>query len=610
MMKNLCIFLFATFLLAAPFRLYAQTEQEIALANQYLADGELDKALPFFEKFYSNEPFNEAFYQGYLTCLIKAEDFKTAEKVIKKQIKNNPLELCYRVDLVQNYKASGEEKSASKEFDGLVKDALESPSRIEQVGGCLITKNEKDNALILYEKAKKAYPEYTSFNFQLAELYKNKGENQKMIDVLMQVIKTQPAMESSVENALLTLSDDDPESELNQLIKSTLVQEIQKSPDNTTFASLLISIYTSQRNFEGAYVQTKALDKRLKEDGARLIRLGETCLENREYTTAAKCFESVIEKGNASVYYRTARIKLLAVLKYKTLSGYEFNLADVQTLEKRYKETIDYIGLNSESTPIITELAHLQAFYLGKTDSAITLLTSIIDGGRGSATDIGRTKMELADILILTGEMWEPSLLYGQVEKEFKQDILGQEAKFRNSRLSFYRGEFEWAQQQMDVLKASTSKLMANDALSLSLLIMDNMGLDSNTDALAMYSRADLLSYQIQWDAALATLDTLESKFPNHPLQDEVLYKRADILIRNGKTDQAVSFLEKIVSDYHDDLLGDDALFKLADIQELYYKNGEKAQELYLKLMTDYKGSLYVVEARKRFRQLRGDKVN
>ena len=55
------------------------------------------------------------------------------------------------------------------------------------------------------------------------------------------------------------------------------------------------------------------------------------------------------------------------------------------------------------------------------------------------------------------------------------------------------------------------------------------------------------------------------------------------------------------------DILADDALFGLADIHENQLGDPETAQGLYERLLNEFPGSLYVVEARKRFRQLRGD---
>ncbi|MBA3972191.1 MAG: tetratricopeptide repeat protein, partial [Bacteroidetes bacterium] len=219
-------------------------------------------------------------------------------------------------------------------------------------------------------------------------------------------------------------------------------------------------------------------------------------------------------------------------------------------------------------------------------------------------------KLELADVLLMTGDIWEASLRYSQVEKAFKYDAIGQEAKFRVARISYYTGDFGWAQAQLDVLKGATSKLIANDALNLSLLISDALAIDSNKAPLELFALADLFAFRNKDDKAIMLLDSLNKTFPNHALADDIAYKKAQISLKHGNYGEAAAFYEELLKNYGEDILGDDALFKLADLTENQFKNIEKAKELYQQLLEKYPDSLYVVEARKRFRKLRGDSIN
>jgi len=219
-------------------------------------------------------------------------------------------------------------------------------------------------------------------------------------------------------------------------------------------------------------------------------------------------------------------------------------------------------------------------------------------------------KIELADILLLTGDVWEASLLYSQVEKAFKNDVVGFEAKYRNARLYYYIGEFSYARAQLDILKAATSKLIANDAMQLSLLISDNMDEDSTTTGLRLYSRADLLLFRNKPEEAFKTLDSINMLGLYHPLFDEVLFQKAEIRLRQGRYADADSLLVKLVNFYQQDLLADDALFKLGELNENIFKNYPRAMEFFERILTDYPGSIFVVDARRHYRNLRGDKIN
>ena len=72
--------------------------------------------------------------------------------------------------------------------------------------------------------------------------------------------------------------------------------------------------------------------------------------------------------------------------------------------------------------------------------------------------------------------------------KEFKNDPLGHLAKFKNAQVYYFSGEYDWCQAQLDVLKASTSKLIANDALELSVLITDNYNMDTSETAMKLFA--------------------------------------------------------------------------------------------------------------------------
>jgi TolA-binding protein len=318
----------------------------------------------------------------------------------------------------------------------------------------------------------------------------------------------------------------------------------------------------------------------------------------------------VLAKGKTNYFYTDARKELLNASYQKIISKGNYSSTDLLELEKNYIATIDELGKSANTVPLLKSFAHLQAFYLKKPQEAIELLEEAIALPNVEPHLKADCKLELGDILLATGDIWEASLRYSQVEKEFKHDAIGQEAKFRNAKISYYTGDFKWAQSQLDVLKGATSKLIANDAMDLSLLISDALAVDTNTAPLLIYARADLLAFQNKDDEAIQTLDSINTLFPNHALADEILYKKAQLELKHGKYTEAAAFYEQIINNYGTDILADDALFKLADLNENQFNNPTKAKELYQQLLEKYPGSLYVVEARKRFRILRGDTIN
>ena len=247
-------------------------------------------------------------------------------------------------------------------------------------------------------------------------------------------------------------------------------------------------------------------------------------------------------------------------------------------------------------------------FYADKAEKAKTELNEALK--INGLTDIqkAQVKMQLADINVLSGDIWEASILYMQVDNDFKFEPIGQEAKYKNARVFYFDGEFDFAQSQLNVLKESTSKMIANDAMQLSVMITDNYGLDSNFQAMSWFANAELLIEQHKYKEAFDLFDSIQKNYPYHSLADEILFRKGKALEMQGQWQQAIDYYEDLVKFHGKDILADDAIFRVGDIYENILTDKEKALEYYRRLAIDYKGSLFSAEARKRIRLLRGDK--
>jgi len=599
-------FLFAVVFLQT--QLFAQQSTDEQLAQQFFQNKEFDKALDYYEKLY-NKKSPQQFYTPYLNCLIETKDFKKAEKIVKKQIKQNPDSPQLYVDLGNVYTVGEEPDKARTAWDQAIK-SIKIDDQAFAVANAFMATHQYNYAIATYLKGRKISQNNYPFSFELADVFKEKGDNISMINEYLDLLETQDSYIQTVQNALQTSFGNDAATKQNELLKTELLKRISKSPDNTIFSELLIWMEIQQKDWDGAFVQAKALDKRKKEEGNRVMGLAQLFAQNEAYDVAIKAYQYVISKGPEVYYYTKARIELLYVYYQKVVTKGNYTATDLTELEKNYNTTIKELGKSASTVPLLENLAHLQAFYLNKPKDAISLLEETIAIPQLSPQVQADCKLELADILLMTGDIWEASLRYSQVEKAFKYDEIGQEAKFRNARISYYTADFKWAQAQLDVLKGATAKLISNDAMDLSLLISDALADDTNEAPLAIYARADLLAFQNKDSLAKITLDTINTLFQNHALADEILFKKAQIDLKHANYAEAATYYEAILKNYGEDVLADDALFKLADLNENQFKNIDKAKELYQQLLEKYPGSLYVVEARKRFRKLRGDTIN
>jgi TolA-binding protein len=204
---------------------------------------------------------------------------------------------------------------------------------------------------------------------------------------------------------------------------------------------------------------------------------------------------------------------------------------------------------------------------------------------------------------------WESTLLYSQVEKENKETPIGYEAKLRNAKLNYYTGNFTLAEGHLSILKDATTREIANDALDLSLLIKNNSIGDTSNAPLADFAHVDLMIFKNQLPEASLKLYEMLEKYNNHSLVDEVCFRLARIQIQQGRFEEAVLQLEKIIEGYGSDILGDDAYYQLGVVYQDHLNQKQRAMEIFQDLLTRYPGSLYVADARRRFRLLRGDAI-
>jgi tetratricopeptide (TPR) repeat protein len=591
-----------------PGKLMAQQTEE-QLGAQYYNNRELDKALATFEVLFSKNPsqFN---YLYYINTLFELKDFDKAEKIIKKQLKANPNDPRYQVDLGYLFIMQGEITKGRKIYENCLKDLQPDKMQIYNLSYAFSNRRETDYVIRTYLRGRAVLNDHSAFAFELAYTYEALGSTELMIDEYLNLLISNPQQMTLVQNRLQAWLNDDVDNTKNDTYRKVLLKKSQQNPDEILYNELMLWHSIQQKDFPFAILQAKALDRRYGENGQRIFDLAALCVSNENYDAAIEGYNYIIQKKANKDMMMRSRIELINTQFVQYQKTYSQDKNHLLLLKQEYIQLLDELGKTPFTIPLILNLAHLQAFYLGETDAAVALLLQAISIPNVLLTIQAGCKLELADIYLFSGEQWEATLLYSQVEKTFKNEPLGHEAKFRNAKLSFYIGEFGWALAQLDVLKAATSKLIANDALELSLLVSDNIEEDSLTVPLSMYAKADLLEFRNRDSDALAVLDSISVLYPMHSIADNVLFKKAEIFSKNGKFDLAATNYSEIIEKYPYDLLADDAMYNLAGLYENQLSNKGKAMELYEKILTQFPGSLYVVDARKHFRTLRNDAVN
>jgi tetratricopeptide (TPR) repeat protein len=580
--------------------LFAQGD-ELQLARQYNANGEYQKALEIYQKLYKQD--NDAYYNSYITTLLALKKFDDAESATKKMMHKHPNATEYVIELGVIYTKHGDTDKAGALYDGLIKNLPADQNSVAILAAQFYQGTNADYAIKTFLQGRKLLHDENLFSYELITLYRFKRDKINLTEEYLNILPINPIFLGQAENTLSTLFEGDADYDM---LRIALLKRIQKDPQQTIYINFLTWLFLQQKDFGQALNQSLALSRRTNNDGSDVYELCHTLVANEAYDEAIRGYEYLISKGKDQPLYADAKIELINTKNLKITAG-KYVESDLTDLEKNYLDLIAEFGKNNSTAAAMQKLANLQTFKLHKLNDAQKVLEDAISIPQIRPNLLAACKLDLGDIYLLNNQPWEATLLYSQVEKDYPNTTMGQDAKFRNAKFAYYTGDFTWAKGQLDVLKAATSQLIANDALNLSLLIADNIAADTSGKALKMYARADLQIFAEQQDKATRILDSIDTKFPNNALYDDILMAKARISIQQKNYADAVADLKKIVAEHPTDLWADDAVFMLGDIYENQLTNKEQAKTYYQKIITDYAGSLWINEARKRFRKLRGD---
>lgn len=614
---------------------FAQDLQEIQIANEYVLKGQKEKALSLYKQLAKKNENIQLIHANYFNLLIDIGNFSQAESYIERLIKRDE-KLSYRLDLGVIYVRSGDVTKADKYFKTLMKSLGEDSYKLKTMSDYLATRNLVEYSILALQQARNASGNSTMYTLELANLYRISGKRDQMVEEYLNYVTLTPSNISYIKNLMQILLTKPEELES---LERLLYDRVQRNQNSEVYLDLLIWVNLQQKNFYGAFIQSRAYDKRFKKEQSKTLEIAQIALNNKDFDNADRCYSFVIKEYPNTINELPARLGLIQSREAKVKRSYPVNQDSVKYLIAEYENFKKTYPDHPNAFEAVLSQSLLYAYYLDRKDSAVNVLNRLIANNKIAPTIKAKAKIELGDIYLLKEEPWEATLLYSQVEKTQRETPLGYEAKLKNAKLSYFKGDFLLAQEHLDILKQATSREIANDAMELSMRIKENTAFDSTGAALKEYAAIELLLAQNKIDQALQRLDHFQvtkrvkmSKAdaimaqltPSEivgdsvwvdqktdinltSIQDDIYWLEANLRMKRGEFDQSVALLEKIVTEYGDDILSDDAYFLEGEIFEQHLNNKDKAMEIYREFLNKYPGSVYAAEARKRYRMLRGD---
>lgn len=572
--------------------------QSQQLAENYADQGAYEKAYAIYAKLYAQNRrnFNVLFrmvkFQQELENYERVDSLLTAGEDIAYNKILFPIEKGYNASL------QGKDSIASIFY----KKAISQIDSIPRVGSTIARSFEQRSllkqAIESYERSM-AVDTTLDFNFQTARLYGEQGDLNLMFSKYLDLIEKNDQLIPQIQATFSRYVTDDAASAGNQSLRKALLTRLRKNP-RLLYNQLLSWLFVQQKDFNAAFIQEKAIYNRTKENMFNLQDLAATAHEEKDDLAAQNILDFIIETSQvARVTYQAQVLQL----KIKTQSAQN---ADFPAITEQYNAMLEQYGKDGQSITLQHDYARFLAFKSGEVQQAIDLLSALEKQTLGKYQN-ATNKMLLADILVLKEQFNRALILYSQIQNDLPNSEIAQESQYKVARTSYFQGDFKWSLTQLKVLRGATSKLIANDAMELSLTISDHSLYDTTFVALKAFAKAELKQYQNKNTEALSLYQALLQDHKGDDIEDEALLQQARLFELQGDWEKAKQNYESITENYGDGILADDALYRLGLLLEEQLKLPEEAQKLYEKIIYNHADSIFFIDARRRYRRLRGD---
>jgi len=579
------------------------SQNKINEANRFFYKKEYTKAIEIYKEI-ENENLT-IIYNNYVKSLFTLKDYTTANKIINKQIIKFPENPIYKIDKGYLFIIKNKKEKAYNVFNKILQNTDKYNKNIlTNTANKFLEIKEYDFAIKTLKKGIKKYPN-VSMELNIANIYRQKGETEEMTKKYIEIVKKYPENKQRILNIFQNIfgRDGSQQNKKYSTLQGSLIKELQIS-NNKEILDMIIWTYMQQYEFEKALKYAKIADKKYTQYGNKIFEIGLIVKENQEHETATKCFEYLSK--NYKEYKLQSELEIIKIKREKCkklICGKE----ELKKIYLQYQNFIQEHGANHKTHYLLKDYASFLAFNYNNPDTAIFILNEL---KKATSDNVFKSEcnLTLAEILLKTNKPWDAIKIYSELDKNFKNEKTGHLAKFNKAKIYFYTGNIDWAKAHLDILKIATSKLIANDAMKMSLLITDNSNLDTSYDVIIMYAKAEYDFIKKEYEKSISKLDSIIKKFPGHSIKDEIHLLKSNIYIEQGLYDFALQELDKIIKNHYYDIICDEALFKYGEIIEEKYNKDKQAMEIYNKIITDFPNSIYAQKARKKYRRLRGDK--
>ena len=580
-----------------------------ALAQSFLNAAQIERAIVILEDLIAEKPNDHAYYEALKEAYESVKQYENAIGLVNERLDLNrpgtaPLLMVERARL--RY-LNGDEAGALDSWDAVLVSAGDQERLYRLVYESMMQVRLIDRAIIVLERGRASTKRPELFQTELAYLHGLVGAHDLAMAEYLALLKANARQINYVRSRLSQALQQEGAMESSLPIVRT---HVAQQPSNRSFRELYAWMLTENGDYEAALAEYRTLSQEEAQAGHILFDFATQAADLGAFDVAAGAFDEVLTRhpetpvaaeaqlGLAGMHRRQADRLSASLGEEEARPHYESALA-------AYRRFLDAYPTHAESPETLRRIGELQHTVLHRYEDAELTLLEVVQRYTNTRAAL-QARFDLGRLAIDRNRLEEGRIIFERLEASLGHSgALAERARFERALIQFYQGDLETAGALVTTLNQNASTDIANDAIALRVLLLENPGPDSANAAVQHFAAAKLLYRQRQLEATIDAAEQLLSYWGQHPIADDARFLRGQALLDAGRLPEALLAFGELALIHPESPLADRSLFNYATILDIRMQQVSEARAAYADFLLRYPSSLLVPEVRARLRALR-----
>jgi tetratricopeptide (TPR) repeat protein len=575
---------------------------KLRLAQGCEETGEWERATALYQDLCTLEPNNYLYLDGLQRSYTQIKEYNKAIGVIRRWLIIQPQDVNKMATLGGLYYDSGHEASADSVWNALLALDPHNTQLYRVVANEMLEHRMYDQCIRTYLAGRSASKNDATFADELGNLYSALQQYPAATKEYIRLINTTPDQLSFVQMRLGTFT---VKPEGIRAATETVKDALNKVQGNIAMHRLYAWLLSESRLYENALEEYRIIDHLSNANGNEIFNFAQRLYQEHACNTAAAAFREIMEHNKNNSLLSFARFGYARALEELTDTSSSESHPMYTTSLQVYESIAAEHGNPELAVQSLYRIGFIKFEKLFDLNGALQALNRM--------KHIPSTSNIPYDAVLMTGEIFTVQNHLAEARKEYEQLNRGSlvvyqdQAAFKLAELDYYEAKFDSALSMLKRFNTNLSIDLANDALELQYFIQENSS--SAPQAMEEFAKADLLMRQRKYSESLVQFRDIVQHYSAALLVDDALMKIGELSLLLQRPLDAIIAFRFVADSIQLSILKDRAQFKIAEVYQTVLINKALAIESYEKMLSQSPNSLYLEEARKRIRMLRGDQV-